>query len=561
MRQQIFLLFCFFYFNVAIGQQQSIIIQDRPLVEALKIIEDHSTLTFNYNPELLETYEFSGELEIGPSNAFLETVFYHTPFEFEISAETVVVYLPEQKERTLCGYIYDGPNDIPLHFANVIADDNIHGTQSDEEGYFEFSFTAHKNQEVTIAYVGYEERTLMVQELEGVACLKIKLEANKHLFSQEVVVRDYILDGITEGEAYSSVEMDYEQLSNMHSIVEHDVLKTVQLIPGVSSLDETATNLQIRGGTADQNLLLWEGATVYDPGHLFGMISSINPFVLDDIKVFKGVYNPSYENRVGGVVDMSLGDSIPKRFHGGLGSTLTEAHAFLEFPLVEDQLSFLFSGRKTLNGFINTPTLESYSGKVFQASKVSEETEDPTEQLLDFYDWNGKLLFKPVDRLLLSLSYFKTSNQFDFNSLLFEGFVESNDAVQSGSEVLSFAAQWELSSKWKSQWSYSSSGYSNNYSLKFIDVPDQLTIEHVNIYNDISDKMFSWTNRLDLSKNWDVQFGYERSILTTNFNFTYASFYEPDFEDFDTAEANFHHYFIASSYQKGKWQIDGGNPE
>ena len=115
-----------------------------------------------------------------------------------------------------------------------------------------------------------------------------------------MVVKDYILDGVTEGDAYSSVNLNYDQITNWQTNVEQDLFKTVQLIPGINSVDESATNLSIRGSSADQNLLIWEGAKLYEPGHLFGMISAVNPFVVHQMKVYKGVFEPKYDNVVGG---------------------------------------------------------------------------------------------------------------------------------------------------------------------------------------------------------------------------------------------------------------------
>ena len=235
--------------------------------------------------------------------------------------------------------------------------------------FFEFSFLAYKNQKITISYLGYISTTFMAQEFDVTKCKNILLRIDKYLFGSEIVVTDYILDGITEGEGYGAVNMSYDRLSNDHTNIEQDILKTAQLIPGITSIDESASNLQIRGGTADQNLILWEQATLYGPGHLFGMVSTINPFIVDQVKIYKGIFEPNYDNRVGGIVDMSLSDSVAAGFHGGVGTTFTEAHAFMEIPIVDKKLSLLAAGRKTINGIYNSPTLVNYSTKIFSENQ------------------------------------------------------------------------------------------------------------------------------------------------------------------------------------------------
>jgi len=170
-------------------------------------------------------------------------------------------------------------------------------------------------------------------------------------------------------------------------------------LPGITSLDETASNLTIRGAAADQNLILWEDAPVYNSGHFFGMVSSINPFSLDNIKIHNGVCSASYENRLGGVIDMSMSDDIPTKLGIGIGATMTEVHADIKLPLVKDKLGAYISVRSSFSEYIDdNVAFTNYGEKVFQSTEflddMEEEDQSDTELSLGYGDLNAKLIFR-----------------------------------------------------------------------------------------------------------------------------------------------------------------------
>ena len=331
--------------QLVISQTSVLQFENAPLVEVIKQIERNSDLTFNYDQTLLEPHQFSGELIIGASD-YLDKLLAATPLSFEIVNKNVLVFLAEEQEYFICGYLMDAKSNYPLGFANIFTTDGLQGTQSALDGRFECKVSARKNELITLSYLGYQKKQVPIQTFMGDNCPTFLLKMDPLVFSTEIVVKDYLLDGIEEGDHYNAVDISFQQIANNYVNIEQDLLKTIQYLPGISSSDESATNIQIRGGSADQNLILWEGVSLYEPGHFFGMISAINPFVVENVKVYKGVFDPSYDDRVGGVVDISLNDSISTEFKAGLGTTLTEAHAFIDLPIQPQKLSLLLSGRR-----------------------------------------------------------------------------------------------------------------------------------------------------------------------------------------------------------------------
>ncbi len=542
-------------FCIKVGWTQTI-----PLTAVFKEIEKHSDLTFNYDPDQLASFRYDGPIQFTNPQQLLEKALFATPFEFQINDRTVLIFLAEPTPIVVCGRVQDASNLQPLPFANLYAANLQNGVSTNEEGYFNWSLTAAKNEEIRISFVGYTPRDFMVQEFRGGECVDVLLTPDPTLWASTVVVEDYLLDGIVEGEGYGSVDIRYDQLTNWQSNIEHDILKTAQLIPGINSVDESATNLSIRGSSADQNLVLWEGAKLYDPGHLFGMISSVNPFVVRDVKIFKGVFEPSYDNVVGGIIDLSLSDSIATGFGGGLGSTFTEAHGYFNGPIIKEKVSILLAGRNSINGIFQSPTLQSYSAKVFQDSKVADQEEEdiPAEQLLNFYDWNAKLLFRPHDHLFFKTSYFKSGNRFNYFTSFFEDELDSNDNVQSESEALSTALYFELAETWQSKLFYSRSKYASDYLLTIFDVEDDAFILENDVSNGIVDQTLGIASEFDVFKNGHLNIGYEFNQKMVRLAIRERAEFEPGYEENTDETGHFHNAYASLLYEKKDFLLNVG---
>jgi len=559
-------LFCIFMgmSMVLSAQSKPLSFKDKSIVEILKGLENTNNSTFNYDPTALSKFTFSGQLPNSNILTQLTQLFYKTPFTFEQSNDNILIYLAPPKTYQICGTLKDKESGTTLPLANIYLDDQKQGIQSDDNGFFQVEITAQKHQVVTISYIGYQSQSLMVQEFNQTDCADFLLAIDPTLFGEAIIVKDYILQEITEGETYNSVRFDYQKLLNKHTIIEQDILKTIQLIPGVTSIDESATNLQIRGGTPDQNLIIWEDVTLYDPGHLFGMISAINPYIVDDIQVFKGVFDPSYDNRLGGIVDISLSDSIRNQFQGGLGSTMTEAHAYLKSPIVKDKLSLILSGRKTINGLYNSPTITNYSNKVFQETKIEEEQEEvmegdrEAEQQLNFYDLNGKLIFKPIDKLTIKASWFRTYNAFNYTSIFLEEDLASTDEVLFETKAFNWSNNLVLHSDWSLKLGYSISNYSNDYQFTLTNQADDFTFYNNLVTNSITDQTLFTAAKYQWSPHLNFSLGYDYNIKSVDYNIDLAATYEEDLQDVNTIEGHFHNTYLGFNFQQKKLSVNGG---
>ncbi len=561
-------LVCFFFLiltqtNALSAQTKELSFTNIPLNEAIQTIEKQSDYIFNYDPDLLSASSFSGKLDLSNLQKCFTQLLYDSPLEFELDANTVIIYQADPSNFYICGTVQDAQSKTPLLFASVFANEINLGIQTDENGYFETSVTAYKNQRISFSYIGYQTRSIQLQEWKIGECQTINLQVDEDLWNKEIIITDYLMDGISEGEEYSGYQLNYQQLAKYHSTVEHDILKTAQLLPGITSLNESAASLQIRGGTSDQNLILWEGATIYQSGHLFGMISAINPFSVHEINIFKGVYDPKYDNRVGGIIDVSLSDSIQTTVHGSAGMSLTEGHLNLETPIIANKLAVLFSGRHSINVLFDSPALQRYENRVFQFSKIDDFSEDAeeglvnTEQSLNFYDWNAKILYRPTDRLFLKAGIYQNRQSFQYDLSFPDDPAQTSDQIVVNSEAVHSNLDWAISKKWTSSLSFIRSKYVNEFA--FIEEENNQRLKKCTQFNDIVDQSLTFSHTYTYSPVLTFNAGYDYNSKQVNYNFINELGFGIIDEDINFESGRFHNLFVSSKFRKAKYNLDVGS--
>lgn len=534
------------------------------LQEAIERFETSTDYIFNYDPDLLSGFNYAGKFILTDSiHHSLDQLFYNSPFTYELNDKTIVVYKPKPQSYRICGTILERVGQEPLVAANIIVLDSAIGTQTDNIGYFDFEFKGYKNQKIEISYLGYQTIRFSIQDIIGKDCHTWNMDTNQILFGSEIVIRDYLLEGISLGEQYGGFSIDFDQLSKKNSNIEHDILKTAQLLPGITSIDDSATNLQVRGSNPGQNLILWEGAPLYNAGHVFGMISAINPFSVKQVDIYRGAHDPKYDNRVGGILDISLADELATGFNGSIGTTLTELHCNFALPLIKNKLSLDVAGRQSINEGFNSPTLQSYTDKVFQFSIIDEQkdllvTEDfSAEQSLSFSDWNAKLLYRPTNKLMMSGGIYRNAQDFNY-SFLNEGInFLSEDNINLKTQIISLESEYFITKNWSSKLSAYQSSYENNY--------DKLSSENsTEIFsndqlNQIIEQSISWSNNLLIGKKSSINFGYEHNKKKVLLDLGDDLAFDPEFIPIQNELATFHNLFQSWNYRNKFLQIDAGN--
>lgn len=289
---------------------------------------------------------------------------------------------------TISGYLTDASNGEALIYANVVVDYPRLGTSTNEYGYYALDVPAHEKLSLSFSHLGNIVERIEVQ-LEADSIINIKLEPESSTLDEVTVSAEQnaVVQQVQDTRM-STIKVQVSQIQNLPSLAgEVDVIKVMQLLPGVSKGGEGSSGMFVRGGDADQNLVLLDEATVYNLGHLFGFFSVFNADAINDLMMIKGAFPANYGGRLSSVLDIKMKEGNDQEFHGQGGISLLSSRLMLEGPLVNEKVSFLVSGRRT------------YIDQVFGAVGIS--------LPYFFYDLNAKVNWKISnrDRIFVS-SYF-----------------------------------------------------------------------------------------------------------------------------------------------------------
>lgn len=280
------------------------------------------------------------------------------------------------QEFTIKGKVKVKSKDEAIAFANVYVVELEKGTQTDLDGKYSLSLPKGEYT-IRVSFVGYKTTEQKI-EVKGNMKLNLDLDDSGEVLD-EVEVKGEKDDDKLKDPTGGIVKMDVKEMAKIPVIFgEADVIKTIQLMPGISSAGEGSSGFYVRGGSADQNLVLVDDAPVFNPAHLLGFFSVFNSNALSTVELFKGGISPKYGGRLSSVLDVSMKEGRMDRWgvEGGIG--LISSRVTVEGPLAKDKASIVLSGRRTYAdlflGLSNDPT--------FSSSKAF------------FYDLNGKITSK-----------------------------------------------------------------------------------------------------------------------------------------------------------------------
>lgn len=250
-----------------------------------------------------------------------------------------------QEKFTISGEILDGETGETLIAATVFAPKTGDGTVTNAYGFYSLTLPANDSIEVRFSFVGFND---VIKKVYLTADQTLNIELNSGQTLDEIVV-----SAESYREELNSTQMSVTKLSMKEAKVlpalfgEVDIIKTLQLKPGVQSGGEGQSGVFVRGGGSDQNLFLLDEAVVYNPSHLFGFFSTFNSDAIKDVKLYKGGFPAQYGGRLSSVLDIRLNEGNRKKFSGAGGIGLIASRLTLEGPIVKDKGSFVVSGRRT----------------------------------------------------------------------------------------------------------------------------------------------------------------------------------------------------------------------
>lgn len=307
-----------------------------------------------------------------------------------------------QQKFTISGYIEDTKTGEKLIGANVYDSKNkpIRGTTTNEYGFYSLTLPSDSI-ELSVSYVGYET-------LRQAMFLNTNLQKNISLTEagllQEVVIKaDKAIEKIEERTQMSAVSIPMKQISSLPAFMgEVDVIKALQLMPGVQSGTEGSSGLYVRGGSPDQNLILLDGVPVYNVSHLFGFFSVFDANAINSVDLIKGGYPARYGGRLSSVLDIRMKEGNMKRLAGAFSLGIISSKLSLEAPIKKDKTSFIVTARRTYIDVLARPIIlsqtngNSYGGYYFQdfSAKINHKFSNKDRLYLSAYTGNDNFYFR-----------------------------------------------------------------------------------------------------------------------------------------------------------------------
>ena len=295
------------------------------------------------------------------------------------------------QQFTLSGYVKDAENGEALIGARIFVESLAIGTLSNEYGFYSLSVPGD-SVEVTFSYIGYNKTVLP---------LRLTADSTFNLEMKPTMMEEVVIMANSLTEKLNSTQMSVNEVTAAEAKAipalfgEVDIIKVLQLKPGVQSGGEGFSGLYVRGGGPDQNLVLLDDAPVYNPSHLFGLFSTFNTDAIKNVKLYKGGFPSEYGGKLSSVLDIRMNEGNRKKFSAAGGLGLISSRLTVEGPIVKDKSSFMISGRRTYFDIITR-----------EINKINARKERDVTPIPDyfFYDLNAKINYDlgPNDQLYLS---------------------------------------------------------------------------------------------------------------------------------------------------------------
>lgn len=493
-----------FVFFEAIAQNNTSAI---PLKRILRDIENKHKVNFSY----LEK-DVTAILLLSPENllnleAKINYLADKTNLKFELIANGYIAISKKNVVVTTGFYLQDATNLTPIEGANIKLNQANNVVISDKNGYFEIA--SKTVFQIIISHVNYEAKTVLLSDLKTKEKTTVIFLQPYYNELAEVITQSILTTGISK-KIDGSIEIKPKKFGLLPGLVEPDIFETLKQIPGIVSTDETISNLNVRGGTHDQNLFLWNGIRLFQTGHFFGQISALNPNLAHNIKIFKNGSSAFYGEGISSVVDISTKSQNLEDTKTSIGFNLISADVNTKLKLSKNT-DLEISARRSHTDLIKSPTYEKYYQKIFQNTAISNAANN---EIIDyknnenfyFYDATVQINQKISSKIEASLALLAITNLLTLNE-----FKTENSTIVSKKSSLAqttYASSLGFNINWNKYLKTEIGIYGSIYNINSSN--ESITTNKIlNQENTIIDTGLRIKNYHKINKNISLQSGYQ----------------------------------------------------
>ncbi len=545
-------------------------------MRSIKIIGKKYDIAFSYNPEAIE------EIEVSPLAAkqlsiddFLLTALYGSGYGFEVVGGVyVIIPLPEteaesaigpkRRDFALSGIIHDRMSGEPLPYASVNVAGTSTSTIANSDGKFTLVKVPVDTVTIVVRYIGYKNLTI-----------KLNTQLSRSYLYMEMMPQERLLPSIQiTGEKEELIELQTDpghisfnptEITKLPLLGEADLFRALRWLPGIASSQTSSSGIKIRGSASDQNLILFDGITLYHIDHFFGFFSAFNSNVIKNVQVYKGSFGAQFGGRTAGVVDIAAIEGNNKDATALVELNTMSISALLELPLVENKASLVVAFRRGFTDILQSTTYKNIFNNIYDSDAPgnTQGTSNvfDSEQIPDYfyYDFNAKFTFKPTIRDAISIGFYNGVDNLKMRFLTAPAEIsrESIDNTDWGNTGGSF--KW--SRKWNKRFftyaNFSLSSYRSNLNAEESFYLDQSILLSRRFFEQRT-HLNDYTIRLDNT--------YELNELTSlNFGYWYTDYRiveQSEDQDFifqdSTQKATLHAFYAQMNRQLGILKISGG---
>ena len=456
--------------------------QDKGNAVLLKTIFENISkkhqVSFNYIEEEIAVFKL-----VPPSNSLtlqekLNYITEKTQLKFEFISKKYISVINNQKlDKPLCGFLLDEETKEPIigAFLQITATNST--TITNDLGYFELNVKSAND--VEISHLNYKTKLVQSTFLYVENCPKIYLKSIINDL-EPVVTTVYLTKGITKRKD-GTFEIKPKKIGQLPGLTEPDVFQTMQQIPGINATDENISNTSVRGGTHDQNLFLWNGIRLYQTGHFFGLISSLNPNLAHKINIAKNGTSAFYGDGVSSSVLISTHTDSIENTRGAIGLNLINADFYTKVK-TSKKSNIEISGRRSYTDLVTSPTYTNYFNKIFQNTIVTNYFDNQnikynSDEDFYFYDFTAQYHQKIKRKTDLFIDILSISNVLDVLQTKTENSITTSK--YSCLEQQTYGANALLKTDWNAKNSSEISIYASYYNIN----SENESIESNQIFN------------------------------------------------------------------------------
>ena len=414
-----------------------------PLIQILKQISETHNVKFNQIDEELAVYAL---VPPNPKLSLQEKLNYikqNTRLEIEaVSSTHYTVYNDIRMDKPLCGYLIDAETGTGIENAEIIVSGMNITVSSDANGYFKLPVLAPNT--IYVKHLAYKPLTVSPQDLYVPNCSKLIMDPVV-VQLEEVVTQRYLATGISKKE-FGELVVKPRKFGILPGLTEPDVLQTMQQVPGIISIDETISNISVRGGSHDQNLFMWNGIRMFQTGHFFGLISAFNPLEASNISIYKNGSPAFFGESVSSLVNISTQTEFEDSCYNVITVDMINANFMSQIKLSEKE-RLQFAGRRTYSDLFVTPTFKDYEERIFQNTVITDITDDQQVQIdsdeeFHFYDLSLQYEYLINDKHKLTIDAIGMENELKVQQQSAQANKNSELGQTNAGGSIDFASKW-----------------------------------------------------------------------------------------------------------------------